>query len=166
MVWNSFVTGVTLNASARELTFCKSCIYGKATCHPIVKVHAGKCAKAFSNKIHSNVWGPSPVELLQHSQMRQQNLYLMAHKSSTLTSYKALKVWCNIHHGATVKTLNSDQSGEYTGKEFVLYLKKVGTKQQLTVHDTPEHHSIAEQCNHTILEHTWAMLHTSNLPIF
>ena len=45
-----------------------------------------------------------------------------------------------------------------------MYLKAAGTKQKLTVHDTPQHNGIAECLNRTLLEKVRAMLHKSGLP--
>ena len=33
-----------------------------------------------------------------------------------------------------------------------MYLKVAGTKQKLTIHNTPQHNSIAEHLNRTLLE--------------
>jgi hypothetical protein len=45
-------------------------------------------------------------------------------------------------------------------------IKKAKTVRQLTVHDTPEHNSVAEHLNWTLLEKIWAMLHESDLQKF
>ena len=36
--------------------------------------------------------------------------------------------------------------------QFQLYLKSRGTKQKLTVYDTPQHNGIAEHLNQTVIE--------------
>ena len=41
---------------------CNSCQYAKATRKPISKVWVAPRAKNFSDEIHSDVWGPSPVK--------------------------------------------------------------------------------------------------------
>ena len=62
-----------------------------------------------------------------------------------------------------VKIFHSDRGGEYRGKEFRLHLKKKGTQEKLTVHDTPAHNGVAEHRNRTIVEHIHALLHASGL---
>ena len=62
--------------------------------------------------------------------------------------------------------LHLDQGGEYLGNEFVMYLKRQGTAQRLTAHDTLQHNSIAERLNRTILERIRALLHASSQPKF
>ena len=69
-----------------------------------------------------------------------------------------------MHLDARIKILHSDHGGEYLGKEFIMYLKSKGTVQKLTVHDTPQHNSVAERRNHTIVERVCALLHSSGLP--
>ena len=43
-----------------------------------------------------------------------------------------------------IKTLHLDCGGEYLDKEFILHLKKNGTNQKLTIHDTASQNGIAE----------------------
>ena len=62
--------------------------------------------------------------------------------------------------------LHSDQGGKYLGNEFVMYLKRQGTAQQLTTHDMPQHNGIAEWLNRTILERVCVLLHASSQPKF
>jgi hypothetical protein len=64
LITKGFVTGVKLNNSPAELTFCESCIYAKATRKFIPKVCQGECAKEISGEIHSDIWGPAPVATL------------------------------------------------------------------------------------------------------
>ena len=74
-------------------------------------------------------------------------------KSETFSAYQQFEAWLDHQLAAKICMLHSDQGGEYTGNEFVLYLKHQGTVQRLTVHDTPQHNGIAEHLNWMILEH-------------
>jgi hypothetical protein len=64
LIARGFVTGVKLNNSPAELTFCESCIYAKATCKSIPKVCQGECTKEIGGEVHSDIWGPAPVAML------------------------------------------------------------------------------------------------------
>ena len=66
----------------------------------------------------------------------------------------------NVH----IKSLVSDQGGEYTSREFESYLAKQGTKHCLMVHDTPELNDVTECLNHTLVKRACAMLLESSLP--
>ena len=57
--------------------------------------------------------------------------------------------------------LHLDRGGEYLGNEFIMYLKRQGTAQQLTAHDTLQHNGIAEWLNRMILECIRVLLHAS-----
>jgi hypothetical protein len=58
-----------------------------------------------------------------------------------------------------IKHLWSDHGGEFTSDEFTAHLHSEGREQHLTMHNTPEHNSIADALNCPLLEWVWAMLH-------
>lgn len=61
MVSSGAVRGIELNPST-TIQSCDSCEYAKATCKPIRKTHEEPRTSKFGNEIHSDVWGPSPVQ--------------------------------------------------------------------------------------------------------
>ena len=172
---NGLMAGVRVDISLGEPVFCESCVYAKATRKPVLKEQEGNRATEFGEEVHSDLWGPSPVTTLRgrryyvsftDDKTRLTYLHLLKHKSDTLDAYKDFEANCKTQHKANVKVLHSDCGGKYTRKEFVMYLKWNGTKQKLTVHDTPEHNGVAERPNRTILEKICAMLHASGQPKF
>ena len=94
------------------------------------------------------------------------HLYLLQAKSNAFKMYVQYEVWCNIQLNTKIQVLHSDRGGKYLDKEFTLHLKKQGTNQKLTIHDTSSQNGVAEQCNHTIVKHIWALLYASGLPKF
>ena len=62
LVTQGFVTGVKLVSVPDTEFFCESCVYAKAMRKPVTKACKGKCAKKFGNEVHSDLWGPAPVE--------------------------------------------------------------------------------------------------------
>ena len=172
---NGLMAGVCVDISSGKPVFCESCVYAKATRKPVPKEREGNRATEFGKEVHSDLWGPSPVTTLcgcryyvsfTDDKTHLTYLHLLKHKSDTLNAYKDFEANCKTQHKANVKVLHSDRGGEYTGKEFVMHLKWNGTKQKLTVHDTPEHNGVAECLNCTILEKIRAMLHASGQPKF
>ena len=158
---------------SRDLEFCKSCIYAKATHKPVAKAHEGECASTFGEEVHLDLWGPAPVATLwgccyyvsfTDDKTQHTSLYLLWQKSDTLATYKEYEVDCCTQFGARIRVLHSDGGSEYTGREFTLHLKHSGTCQKLTVHDTLQHNGITKHLNHTILEKVRAMLHSSGGP--
>jgi transposase InsO family protein len=83
-----------------------------------------------------------------------------------LAAYKDFKTEMKTQHKADIKVPHSNRGGKYTGREFVLHLKKKGTKQKLTIHDTPQQNGVAEHLNQMILDKVQAMLHASGQPRF
>ena len=174
LVENSFVTGVRLeSASSGDPFFCESCVYAKATRKTIPKAREGERANVFAGEVHSDLWGPAPVETkgkkryyitFTDDKTRLTNIYLLAKKNDAFESYKDYEAWCRTQLDVPVKILHSDRGGEYLGKEFVLHLNSKGTTQKLTVHDTPQHNGVAERRNRTILERIRALLHSTGLP--
>jgi len=170
---NGLVSGLKFDLLKDEPTFCEACVYAKATRKPVAKEHAGERAEEFAAEVHTDVWGPAPVQTLggrryyitfTDDKTRLTYLHLLRQKSEAFTAYQQFEAWCRTQHGVAVKALHSDRGGEYLGKEFIMYLKAAGTKQKLTVHDTPQHNGVAERLNHTLLEKVRAMLHESGLP--
>ena len=60
--------------------------------------------------------------------------------------------------GRVLKTLRSDNGGEYTSSEFQLYLKKEGMTHKFTVPRSPEQNGVAERLNRALLEAVRSML--------
>jgi hypothetical protein len=174
MVMKGFATGVRLENDGPQDIFCESCIYAKATRKPVPKERQeGSRAKVFGEVVHSDLWGPAPVQSLRGKRYyvsfiddakRWAYLDFLHAKDETFRSYREYEAWAKTEHDVPIKVLHSDNGGEYTGKEFVLYLKTNGTKQKLTVHDTPQHNGVAERYNRTVIEKVRAMLHSSGLP--
>ena len=72
------------------------------------------------------------------------HLYLLHAKSDAFSTYKQYEAWCMTQLDSKIKTLHSDHGGEYLDKEFILHLKKNGTNQKLTIHDTASQNGMAE----------------------
>jgi hypothetical protein len=173
LVSEGFVTGVRLVSTADAEFFCESCVYAKATRKSIPKAHEGERAKKFGDEVHSDLWGPAPVETkggrryyvtFIDNYTRLTHLHLLCTKDEAFEAYKQFEAWSANQLEAPICVLHSDRGGEYLGKEFSVYLKLKGTMQKLTVHHTPQHNGVAERRNCTIVEHIRALLHASGLP--
>jgi len=64
---------------------------------------------------------------------------------------------------AWIKILNLDWEEEYTGNDFIKYLKSWGTMQKLNVHNASQQARVAEWWSWTIAEQIHALLHASGL---
>src|SRR6202050_5823672 len=172
LVTQGFVTGVSLNTSSDEPTFCKSCVYVKSHCQTIPKVQEGERATTFGAGIHSDIWGPSPVETIggrcyfisftdDYSCLT--HIYLLHCTSEAFEAYKTFEAWADTQHDAKIKCLHSDHGSKYLLKAFTKHLAEKGMAQKLTVHNTPEQNGVAEVLNQISLECMRAILHASGL---
>ena len=63
LVSQELMTGVFLDLTQPvKPFFCKSCIYAKSNRKPIVKVREGDRAMEFGGEVHTDLWGPAPIE--------------------------------------------------------------------------------------------------------
>jgi transposase InsO family protein len=174
LVKKGLVEGVTLEADS-EVVVCESCEWAKGERKEVYKVRENERRTTIGDEIHSDLWGPAPVESINHKRYyvsftddysRYTNVYFLHTKDETFNAYRTYEAWLSNQYKARVKALRSDRGGEYSSDEFSAHLKKAGTIRKLTVHDTPEHNGVAERLNRTLLEKVRAMLHESDLPKF
>ena len=172
LISKGLVVGINLEADS-EATVCESCEFAKGTRKAIAKVRDGERCAELGDEIHSDLWGPSPVETLGKKRYyisftddytRHTTVYFLHTKDEAFDSYRVYEAWLSTQYKVRIKCLNSDRGGEYMSKEFSDHLKKAGTTRRLTVHDTPEHNGVAERGNRTNLEIARAMMHDSGLP--
>jgi transposase InsO family protein len=175
LITHGFVTGVSLDTSSDEPVFCEACTFAKSRRQAIPKVREGERATVFGGEIHSDVWGPAPVQTIggrryfvsfTDDYSRLTHIYLLRRKSETFGAYKTFEAWTNTQLNTKIKVLHSDRGGEYMSEEFTKYLAEHGTEQKLTVHDTPEENGVAEVLNRVVTERMRAILHASGLPKF
>jgi hypothetical protein len=160
LVKKGLIEGIEL-AAGGEVTVCESCESAKGERRLITKVREGERGAAVGDEVHSDLWGPAPVESVNHKRYyvsftddhsRYTTVYFLHTKDETFDSYRIYEAWLSTQQKAKIKCLRSDRGGEYLSDEFSAHLKKAGTVRKLTVHDTPEHNGVAERLNRTIME--------------
>src|SRR6202522_895751 len=168
------VEGVELDADSKS-TICESCEWAKGKRKAMAKSRERPRTSSIGDEVHSDLWGPAPVESIGHKRYyisftddhsRYSNVYFLYAKSEAYTAYQYYESWFKTQHDTRIKTLRSDRGGEYLTQDFSNHLKAAGTIRALTVHDTPEHNGVAERLNRTIITKVRAMLHDSDLPHF
>ena len=65
LIMHGFITGVTLDTSTDKPVFCESCVFTKSRHQPVPKVREGERATEFGAEVHSDVWGPAPVQTIR-----------------------------------------------------------------------------------------------------
>ncbi|PKU66248.1 Retrovirus-related Pol polyprotein from transposon TNT 1-94 [Dendrobium catenatum] len=150
---------------------CTSCTMAK--CH---KFSFNKTTSVTSHPfdlIHSDVWGPSPVQSTEGFRYyvifiddftRFSWVYLMNSKNEVLSKFKLLCKFIQTQFNTIPKAFRSDGGGEFTSHDFTMFLHHQGIQRQLSCPHTPEQNGIAERKHRHLLELTRTLLHASNLP--
>ena len=168
LVIKGLVKGIELEADGK-VVICESCEWAKGQRKSVTKVREGDRQTAVGDEIHSNLWGPAPVESISRKKYYvtftddyswYTNIYFLHSKDKTFDFYQAYEAWLFTQYKVKIKCLRSDQGGEYLDDDFSKHLRNAGTTRKLTVHDTP---GVAERLNRTLLEKVRAMLHDSQL---
>jgi transposase InsO family protein len=173
LVESGAITGIELDPALQELN-CKACIYAHVTCLPISKPLISTPARNFGGEVHTDVWGPATITMWQgqryfttftDSMTRFTIIYLLCIKDKALDAYKSYESWAlTQQHCNRIKVLHSNHGGEYLSHIFNQHLAAARTACKLTMHDMPQHNSIAERLNRTLLERVHVLTYRSSLP--
>ena len=91
-------------------------------------------------------------------------VHILKNKSEVFEKFVEWKVLVENSTGQKLKTVRTDNGGEYTSAEFTVYLKKEGVCHEFTVPKTPQQNGVAEQMNRTLVEVVCSMLSDAKLP--
>ncbi|OBZ68228.1 hypothetical protein A0H81_11842 [Grifola frondosa] len=173
MIQQNRLTGITLDPRSSEEVECKTCLAAKARRAPISSVRQSPLAEKFGEHLHMDIWGPASVLTIDRCRYaltivddatRWLEMPLMRVKSKAFGKYVALEARLQTQHGIRIKTVQSDQGGEFLSTDMDAHLERAGTVRKLTVHDTPEHNGVAERTHLTIFNGVRAALAGSGLP--
>jgi hypothetical protein len=172
MVKEKTITRIDLDLESKP-NFCPQCVEAKATNWPFLKLSISNRAKAYGDKVASDLCGPSPTASLkgkryyiifQDGFTQEQRVYFLSKKSEAFEIYKIYEAWVKTQRNGKIKIFGTDRGGEFTGAAFKAHLEKTGTIRHLTVHDSPQSNGKAERASCTIVEGATAMLQASKLP--
>jgi transposase InsO family protein len=97
--------------------------------------------------VHSDICGPLETPSLSSAlyfitfiddYSRKTWVYFLKHKSEAFVVFQEFKALVEKESRKCIKTLHTDNVGEYTKNEFSTYLSKHGIKHQRTVPYTPQ----------------------------
>jgi transposase InsO family protein len=93
-------------------------------------------------------------------------LYLLKTKDEVFSKFQEFKAEVENLTDKKIKTIRSDNGGEYTSKELVAFCKEVGIRRELIVPHKPQQNGVVEKKNRTIEESVKAMMNDQNLSMF
>jgi transposase InsO family protein len=151
---------------------CEHCIKGKATqkSYPEASLHR---AKQPLDLIHSDVCGPMKTLTPGKNKYmvtfiddfsRYTTCYLIQTKDEVPDKFREFIAEVSNKFQRKVKTLRSDNGGEYTGNKLINYLKLEGIQLQTSVPYSPSQNGVAERKNRSIVEMAKCMLLDAGLP--
>lgn len=123
--------------------------------------------------VHSDVCGPMSVASLGGARYfvtfvddytRYSTVYFLRQKSEVFGKFKEFAAEVENVTGLEIKTLRTDNGGEYTSAEFELFLKENGIRHKVTAPYTPQQNGVAERLNRTIQEMALSQLLHAGLP--
>ncbi|KAL0451580.1 UNVERIFIED_CONTAM: hypothetical protein Slati_1136100 [Sesamum latifolium] len=124
--------------------------------------------------IHSNVCRPFNTQArcgfiyfitFTDAQSQYGYVYLMKCKSEAFEKLKEFRLEVENQTGHKIKTLRSDQGGEYLSGEFLNYLKRMEFS-QWTPPGTPPANSVSKRGNGNLLDMVRSMMSFTELPLY
>ncbi|KAL8104982.1 hypothetical protein AgCh_028950 [Apium graveolens] len=155
-----------------EVGLCEPCVLGKQKRVTFAK--SGRTPKAKKLElVHTDVYGPTIVASLGGSRYyvtfiddstRKAWVYFLKNKSDVFATFKKWKTEVENQTGLKVKSLMSDNGGEYSSDEFKSYCAEFGIRMIKTIPETPQQNGIAERMNRTLNERAKSMRLHAGLP--
>ena len=151
---------------------CSGCQLGKHTRTKLPKQTRNQATRILE-LIHSDVCGPFRVNSLGGHRYfvtfiddfsRKVWIYFISHKSQVLSKFQHFVQLMETSTGQTIKTLRSDNGGEYTSKAFSEFCSTKGISRELPPPYTPERNGVAERRNRSLLDITRCLLLDKALP--
>ncbi|CAJ2648559.1 unnamed protein product [Trifolium pratense] len=164
--------GKLSNLKHVDVGVCEHCIFGKQK--KVSFSRTGKNSKVEKLElVHTDVWGPAPVKSIGGScyyitfiddSTRKVWVYFLKNKSDVFSVFKRWKVEVENQTGLKIKSLKSDNGGEYDSQEFKDFCSEHGIRMIKTIPGTPEQNGVAERMNRTLNERARCIRIQSGLP--
>src|SRR4051812_20219851 len=128
------------------LDFCEACVKGKQH-RNLLPSQSTTRAKEILEIVHSDVCGPMSQNSVRGARYfvtfiddktRKTFAYLIKSKDETFEKFKHFKALVEKQTERKIKTLRSDNGGEYTSHAFSRYLKEHGIQHQKSAPYVPE----------------------------
>jgi len=187
MVNQNVITGVEIKKNTSGELTCDGCVLGKGHRSPIPKKSLSRASQILE-LVHSDLNGPLDVPSLGGSRYfitfiddfsKWTTVYMMRKKSESFKYFQIYHKYAQVHTGhhinklnvirrtnktfEQIKSLRTDNGGEYISNTFKQYLLETGISHQLTVAYTPQQNGVAERMNRTLIDLVRSMLHSADI---
>ena len=156
----------------KSTELCEPCVQGKLhnskfpstgrkrAVRPLELVHSDVCGKLKNKSLSGAEYFLSFIDDNTHFTW----VYMLKKKDEVFRKFREWKAMVERESGHRLKTLRTDNGGEYTSTEFKEYLEAEGVRHELTIPKTPEQNGVAERMNRTLVEAVRSMLIGAKLP--
>ncbi len=152
---------------------CEACIEGKQqkTYFPKDKMTR---ASELLELVHSNVCRPMKTTSRGGARYfvafidnfsKKIHVYLLKAKGEVFDKFNAYKALVDNQIGMKIKTLGSNNGGEFLSKKFDNFLDECGIQRQTSAPYTPQQNGVVERANRTIMECTRSMIRAQGLDL-
>lgn len=154
-------------------TLCTSCVLAKSHRHPFQS--SMPQADRILYRIHSDVVGPFQTPTPSGNRYfvsfinecsRYARIYLLKRKDEVLNAFRRFLSEAERHTGNSLCILKCDRGGEYSSSQFRAFTASHGIKMEQGPANTPEHNSVAERYNRTVMECCRAQMIHAGMPNF
>ncbi|KAG6590559.1 gag-pol polyprotein [Phytophthora cinnamomi] len=170
IVKKGYGSGIDMT-SVKQWELCDGCSLGKQTRVSYMKSSPNR-AKQVLEVVHSDVCGPMQTSTFGGKRYFVTFIddkshfcvvYLMRNKSEVAAKFAEFVALAETQTGKRVKTLRSDNGGEYTSREMAKFCSDRGIVQKFTPPYTPQLNGVAERMNRTLVECARCMLEHAGL---
>lgn len=168
---NGAVEGISFDMKADiQKSNCKVCCEGKQTRLPFQL--ANHRSEKELDLVHSDLCGPMEVRSIGQARYfllfvddasRMAFVYFLKEKNQALRYFKEFQSMVENQKGTKIKTLRTDNGGEFCSDMMENYLKETGIIHQKTNPYTPEQNGLSERFNRTIVERARCLLFDAKL---
>ena len=154
-----------------ESTLCNICESSKSTVLPRHK--SENKTTNLLEVVHTDICGPMPVETPDKKQYfiiftddysHLTITYLLEKKSDAFDAFVQYEALAKNLTGKSIKSLRSDNGGEYKSNKFQNFCTQKGITQQFAPPYSPASNGLAERMNRTLIEKMRAMLLQGRVP--
>ncbi len=170
---NGHVDGLLLDTNREESPPCEGCAFGKSHRQPFPTVGRtrGTCV---GDLVHTDVCGPMSVAspggsryfiVFKDDFSGYRSLYFMKNKSEAFGFFKQFAALLKNQTGNSIKTVRSDNGGEFVSGEFETHLKNQGIRHESSAPHTPQQNGVSERENRTVMKAARSMLYSKGAPL-
>lgn len=165
------VDGMKFDDNDSEIKNCVTCAEAKMSAKPFGK--STRVTKEILELIHTDLNGPMETQSIGKAKYiltfiddfsRKVFTFFLRSKSDATDAFIEFVNLVENQTDKKIKTVRSDNGGEYINEKWNKFCKQKGIRHEKTVPHTPQQNGVAERMNRTLIEKAKSLLFDSKLP--